>query len=200
MISAQGKTPREFMDEVAPDTIGKRGLLNSRFILEAIAWIDTNFPQLSGAGIELLLRDVFLYLHDAEVRNAVNGVVRQSFTNQPTLIIAHSLGSVVAYNLLRNGAFGDSKKHRLITVGSPLGLNAFDKSLGNRVNPMSEGAWLNAYDPKDIVALYPLSEPYFDVNPTIFNHGNVKNKTANHHGISGYLDDIMTAQFVHSNF
>ena len=188
------------MDEVAPDTIGKRGLLNSRFILEAIAWIDTNFPQLSGAGIELLLRDVFLYLHDAEVRNAVNGVVRQSFTNQPTLIIAHSLGSVVAYNLLRNGAFGDSKKHRLITVGSPLGLNAFDKSLGNRVNPMSEGAWLNAYDPKDIVALYPLSEPYFDVNPTIFNHGNVKNKTANHHGISGYLDDIMTAQFVHSNF
>lgn len=50
------------------------------------------------------------------------------------------------------------------------------------------GRWLNGYDERDVVALFPLDADNFDVTPAIENINDLRNQTDNRHGISGYLD------------
>jgi hypothetical protein len=55
-------------------------------------------------------------------------------------------------------------------------------------------SWLNAYDKRDVVALYPLDRSNFDVSPDdIEDYGKVSNRTDNRHGIVGYLNDSFVA-------
>ncbi len=57
--------------------------------------------------------------------------------------------------------------------------------------------WFNALDPKDAVALHPLTPEYFAVTPAIENKTDVENTTDNRHGISGYLDDAEVARRIY---
>ena len=61
-------------------------------------------------------------------------------------------------------------------------------------SPPPVEAWYNAFDDRDVVALYPLDAANFPVQPSIENYGAVKNHTANRHGIVGYLDDPNVAK------
>jgi hypothetical protein len=54
--------------------------------------------------------------------------------------------------------------------------------------------WYNAFDKRDVVALYPLDAANFPVVPAVENNATVKNHTANRHGIDGYLDDANVAK------
>ena len=51
--------------------------------------------------------------------------------------------------------------------------------------------WWSA-DPDDLVALHPLTAPWFPVDG-IDDYGKVDNPTSNQHGISGYLSDARVA-------
>ncbi len=82
-----------------------------------------------------------------------------------------------------------------LTVGSPLAIRAIRRQfLPLRYPPVS--AWYNAFDPKDVVALYPLDVNNFPVQPAVENNNRVHNSTDNHHGIIGYLDDVDVARHV----
>jgi hypothetical protein len=85
--------------------------------------------------------------------------------------VGHSLGTVVAYNVLRSGR----KVPLYVTVGSPLGIRATRKTLSPIENPIGNKGWYNAYDGRDVVALYPLDMNNFDV-PTITNNGGVQRR------------------------
>jgi hypothetical protein len=53
---------------------------------------------------------------------------------------------------------------------------------------------------RDVVALYPLdtkSFPLDPANPAIENKTDVRNRTANRHGIAGYLDDQEVARRIY---
>ena len=63
--------------------------------------------------------------------------------------------------------------------------------------PDPMGDWFNAYDERDVVALYPLSKPHFAVTPNITNKNNVRNQTENRHGIAGYLNDPEVAKRIY---
>jgi len=67
------------------------------------------------------------------------------------------------------------------------------------VNPTGAG-WYNAYEDRDVVALYSLDNNNSSVNPAITNNGAVRNWTDNHHGIIGYLDDENVAKVIRSGF
>jgi hypothetical protein len=56
--------------------------------------------------------------------------------------------------------------------------------------------WVNAFDPRDVVSLYPLDLANFSVTPAIENHAGVRNHTDKRHGIVGYLDDPEVARRV----
>lgn len=116
--------------------------------------------------------------------------------DSPTVVVGHSLGSVVAYNVAVNRK--PSVTTLLLTVGSPLGLRAVRDNLVPLKNPSGNKGWYNAYDRRDVVSLYPLNKTYFGVTPPITNHGKVNNGTDNRHGIIGYLDDKLVAKTIHS--
>ena len=79
---------------------------------------------------------------------------------RPRVLIAHSLGSVVAYETL--WANPDLEIELLITLGSPLGMRnvVFERLLPTPVDgcgrrPPNAGRWVNIADKDDIVAIPP---------------------------------------------
>jgi hypothetical protein len=187
-------THREIEDEMGPGP-EPRGPENWGWVQAIIRIIDRHTPGISSFSIGELLRDVFVYVNDAPVRRAINKIVADQLTDEPTVVVAHSLGTVVGYEVLRNHAANSVP--RLITVGSPLGIRAIrDRLATPLVMPGGVGGWYNAYDDRDVVALYPLDADNFGIKPPIENYPFVKNSTDNRHGIDGYLDDVEVAAHI----
>ncbi len=109
--------------------------------------------------------------------------------------MGHSLESVIAYNVLGESNAGVL---RYVTVGSPLGVKAIKRRLKAPLSmPGDTKSWYNAMDEGDVVALYPLDEQNFHINPAIVNFTDVDNGSDNQHGIEGYLSDAWVAQAIH---
>jgi hypothetical protein len=125
--------------------------------------------------IERFLDDVAYYLELKDMRELVLSLIERDLRRAlpvggELVVVGHSLGSVVAYDLLTR--LGDPYPVRLlVTAGSPLGYpvvqnNLLGKIAGRRPAvpaclPKVPGAWLNAYDVLDVVALiHPLAGTY----------------------------------------
>jgi hypothetical protein len=141
--------------------------------------------------------DVFLYTRRDSIRHAIDAIISDMLKPDTSVVVGHSLGSVVAYNVLRASG---RKAPLYVTVGSPLGIRAIRRTLNPIENPVGDKGWYNAYDNRDVVALYPLDRSNFDVKPAITNNGKVQNWTDNRHGIVGYLDDVDVANRVYPGF
>lgn len=143
--------------------------------------------------IDNFLREVSFYLTYPSIRESVDEIVASVIGEDDVVVVGHSLGSVVAYNVLRARS-SQAPGSFFFTLGSPLGLNGVRSKLSPPLeSPEGVDAWLNAYDPADIVALYPLDRKRFDVQPPIENYDRVRNFTDNRHGIKGYLSDPVVA-------
>jgi hypothetical protein len=170
-----------------------RGPLNWEWVQAILRALDKNGFGMSEAALELFTRDVFLYATRTGVRDEIDRVVSATLTEQPTVVVGHSLGSVVAYHVLRS----DSRSLRVpffLTVGCPLGVRPIRDQFRPLRFPTPVKSWFNAFDTRDVVALYPLDIDNFPVTPAIENYSNVKNSTANRHGIAGYLNDSHVAE------
>jgi hypothetical protein len=98
------------------------------------------------------------------------------------------------------GKRADVQVPLLVTVGSPLGMKSVQTRLNPpRVRPGMPDAWLNARDPDDVVALFPLDGTHFPVNPEVENKSDIDNTTDNQHGIDGYLDDSVVAARIYDS-
>ena len=107
-------------------------------------------------------------------------------------MVAHSLGTVVAYSILTT----DSRKLQVplfVTLGCPLGVRAVRDQFRPLHSPDPVDFRYNAFDKRDVVALYPLDASNFPVNPPVTNNNGVSNHTDNRHGIDGYLDEKAVA-------
>lgn len=200
-IDAQGEiSEAEVRAQMTPgETLEEMGPQNWRWIRAFVRAVDNRWPNFSGARIDDFLTDVWLYLDKPAVQSAINAIIEAELTDEPTLVISHSLGTVVAYNIL--------KKHNMnlagfITLGSPLAIRAITAKLGLLEN-VAPKRWVNAYDKADIVALNPLNSTHFPVAPNIVNYSGVKNTTGNRHGIGGVhpergylLDEKVVQQIV----
>lgn len=169
-----------------------RGPLNWAWVQAIIRAIDKHGGGLSGDAIEAFLRDVYLYTNVQTVRDAVDTIIRAQLTDKPTVVVAHSLGTVTAYNVLRT----DSRILNIplfLTVGSPLGIRAIRDQLAPLAFPAHVRAWYNAFDTRDVVVLFPLDKDNFPISPPVENYQGVRNQTDNRHGIGGYLSDTQVA-------
>lgn len=150
-------------------------------------------PGLSGQMLDRFTRDVWVYLKFPVARRRINAIVEEQLPKTgKVFVLGHSLGTVVAYDVVR-GASGISVP-LLTTVGSPLGVRKISEMLEPRHYPDVVEAWFNAYDDRDIVALRPLDRQNFPVDPDIENYCEVHNQTDNAHGIAGYLNNRTVAQ------
>lgn len=210
VLDASGVSAEAIDAELDPDAVDVEaieqakggGALTWEWVHTGLSILDRFVPGASGASVAYATSDVAQYLKDDAIRAEIDGVVAEGFRqcepDDTIVVIAHSLGSVIAYNLLAHGALEhDYEVAAFVTIGSPLGVTAIRKAVSPMLHPPTVGHWLNAYDTRDVVALYPLDHRHFAVSPPILNHGDVDNTTTNHHQIDGYLDDPTLALTVY---
>jgi hypothetical protein len=172
-----------------------RGPLNWDWVQAILRALDKHGGGMSQDALQRFTHDVFVYTTRAGVRDEVDGIVAAALTEQPTVVIGHSLGSVVAYSVLVR----DPRPLRVplyVTVGCPLAIRAIRDQFRPLKYPLPVKAWFNAFDTRDVVALNPLDRSNFPVNPDVVNYPSVRNQTDNRHGIVGYLNDREVAKQV----
>jgi hypothetical protein len=198
-IAAQAGVTDAQLADAAGDEVVQKGPQNWGWVRAILSGIDRHVPLGSGAAIALFTRDVYQYLRNPVIRGRIEQGVRKAIGTAPTVVVAHSLGSVVAYNLLRReGTINRWQVPLFATLGCPLGVTAIRQALTPNSHPACVGQWFNAMDSRDIVALYPLDGAHaWDVDPAIENKTDVKNPTPNRHEVSGYLSDPAIARRIH---
>jgi hypothetical protein len=192
-----GITDEQVRAEMGPVAAQEMGVENAGWVQAIVRLLDRHVTGVSQAAIGVFLRDVYLYVKRNAVRNVIDKMVADALKPDTAVVVGHSLGTVVAYNVLGAAA---RKVPLYVTVGSPLGIRAIRNTLVPISNPAGAGGWYNAFDAHDIVALHPLDRDNFDVDPAISNNGAVQNWTPNKHSIAGYLDDANVAKAVRSGF
>lgn len=105
--------------------------------------------------ISAIFGDVAAYLGNDEVRKGVlETVLADTPTTGELILVAHSLGTVVALDLLTELP-RELDVRLLVTAGSPLGLDAVYRKLltGGATRPERVGDWLNTFYAGDPVAI-----------------------------------------------
>lgn len=157
--------------------------------------LDRSVPGLSGAVVVLLARDVWAYLHDDTVRTTIDDALAAAIpTDGPAVVVAHSLGSVLAYAVLRehpDAARWDVPL--LLTLGSPLAVRAIRDVLAARAPlrvPAPVRRWVAARDPRDALALHGLGPAAFPLDPPSpgIEELVVANAAPGHHAAAVLLD------------
>ncbi|MER7181286.1 hypothetical protein ABT404_17695 [Streptomyces hyaluromycini] len=149
-------------------------------IAAPLRWVADAVARRKGLGNDTVRRliarffpDLVAYLHSPTTREAVQARLAEAIERtSPTVLIAHSLGSVVAYDTLWRH---DVKVDALITVGSPLAMP--DIVFPHLQHPCTDGkgsrphgavAWVNIADPGDLVAIpQPLAERFDKVTTDV---------------------------------
>ncbi len=171
--------------------------------------------------IELHLRDLRRYVRNRDgiaddVREMLKLPLREALdAGRPILLIAHSMGSVIAYDSLWQMAYGDDDRVRielLLTMGSPLGQRYIQRRIqgraeeGSRRYPNNIQRWTNLTAVGDLTAIDPdlandfsdmvghgLSDPVDDQE--LHNYFRLDGEL-NVHSEYGYLVNKVTARIV----
>src|SRR6185436_18951762 len=84
--------------EAAGQEVVDRGPLNWEWFQGFLRAVDRLVPHGSGSSIALFTHDVYQYLKNSTIRERIDEGVASAFApNVETVVVAHSLGSVVAY-------------------------------------------------------------------------------------------------------
>ncbi|MFB6614641.1 hypothetical protein ACIGFK_23505 [Streptomyces sp. NPDC085524] len=136
--------------------------------------------------VDLTFKDVHAYFFGG-VGEAMRDVVRAELAavgEGPLVVLGHSLGTIIAYEVLREARRDVSL---FVTVGSPLGITEIQDLLAHPTAvPAGVAAWSNASDLRDLVALDHWLRPEYGPPALVTDHL-VVNDSGNHHGIRQYL-------------
>jgi hypothetical protein len=131
-------------------------------VRQVAQWLASRFGEAAVGSVAVFCREVQAYLGtpDSAKRKAVRGTVAATIAVQrPRAVVAHSLGSVVAYEALWHRP--DLKVDLLLTIGSPLGMPRVvqdrlipppDRRTGRGAKPPGVATWVNIADRGDLVA------------------------------------------------
>lgn len=146
------------------------------------------------------LKQVSAYFSDPGVRRRALAEVRAAITPRTRVVIGHSLGSVVAYELLST-AVSDTEESSvaippvaLVTLGSPLGLRRLVHDRLPRPGAWPDGAasWTNIADAADVVAVVEDLRPLYGGRITQIRVHN----GARAHDMAPYLTDAATGRAI----
>lgn len=156
--------------------------------LKEFSVILNNFPKLHESLIHKFLIETYLYLANPQFMDEVHQRILASLEADETyIIVAHSLGTVIAYNLLQQ-LQSHYKIQRFITLGSPLAFKVIQSKLTQPIHRPQclNGDWHNFYSPDDFLTAFPLVNAPFDFQPAILNTS-ISTFIHSPHQIAGYL-------------
>jgi hypothetical protein len=180
-------------------------------------------PHIASERVELHLRDLRRYVRNRNgiadhTREMLKMPLRAAWESQrPLLLVAHSMGFVIAYDALwemSHDGRDDLRLELLLTMGSPLGQNYLQRRIlghdrsGTEQFPTNVQRWVNLSAVGDMTAIDPvlcndfgemidfgLIDTIEDIE--IFNHFRL-NGELNEHAEYGYLVNKVTAEIVAS--
>jgi hypothetical protein len=175
----------------------EQSLLMNRRLIAVLRALEKISP-VHGDVVMRFLRQAYAYLKRPGVGGQVDAVVRPVLDAGPAIIVAHSLGTVVTFKLLRTLALEGRPLSvpLFVTLGSPLPLMAIQAALGPAFfRPQGVGGWLNAVDPSDVISLgQGLDKSNFADG--IENVRDIQHTDDNPHSIQGYLGDTRVASAI----
>lgn len=164
-LIAQGKVTKRDQDEA---TSVRRRLARWVFLLgDRLPFL---IPHIATERMELHLRDLKRYVkNQGEIAEHSRQILKTSLrqahdAKRPILLMAHSMGSVIAYESLWQMSRANREPIRidmLLTMGSPLGQNYIQKRLkgsdaiGNVRYPDNIRSWVNLTAVGDLTAIVP---------------------------------------------
>lgn len=143
------------------------------------------------------IKQVREYLHNQDLREKIRERVAKEIDEDTRILIGHSLGSIVCYEILCQNPEWPIKV--FVSLGSPLGIKKliFDRLEPSPVSgvgrwPGNVEKWINIADSGDIVALEKQLNPLFDglVEDKIIDNG------ANAHNASRYFTAAETGEAI----
>jgi hypothetical protein len=166
-----------------------RGAERWQWVQALVRLIEQRAPWVAELAIGKFATDVKTYLSNAFVQAQINDIVLPALQGGPCVVVAHSLGSVVAYVIL--ASHPEIEARLLVTAGSPLGMEHIKSHLPIPLR-IPAASWLNLTDEADFVALYAKlsAETFIDgiENLTDIDNGD------DPHSIVGYLSDPRVAK------
>jgi len=156
----------------------------------------TEILPLPAALRRLLLRQLLRQLFpDADAyfftdrKEPIRERLRQALeaVNGPVVVIGHSLGTVIAYDVLSEPRFTGKAVPLLVTLGSPLGYTEIQDVVAKPLTiPAPVRLWANFADPLDLISLDTSLADDFQGAPRIID-ALVDNPSPNNHAACGYL-------------
>ncbi|MEV0374212.1 hypothetical protein AB0I10_31155 [Streptomyces sp. NPDC050636] len=138
-------------------TLGLPQLWPARLTRLVMAY-DLRFPRGGGKLFVSAMREVRFYLYEPDLAAQVRALVAEVFCASTSVVIGHSLGSVIAYDLLRRGELAPDQTsgvRTLVTCGSPLAIPSVRRRLsiadGEPLKLPGDIEWVNVFDPADFI-------------------------------------------------
>jgi hypothetical protein len=144
------------VEELELQTLGLPRLWPARLTRLVMAY-DRRYPR-GGKRFVSAIREVRFYLYEPGLAARVRELVASAFGEDTSVVVAHSLGSVIAYDLLRRSEIPPNQVaevRTLVTFGSPLAIPTVRRGLGvvdgEPLKLPGDIEWVNAFDPGDFI-------------------------------------------------
>lgn len=168
--------------------------------LKAIARaLEKVVPGLADDLADRFLKQASAYLFKPGLKDKIetevfNDVFQQVSDDDELIIVSHSLGTIVSYELLRRKL--QSKTVPLfLTAGSPLAIKLVKERIGGPyLKPVGVTDWMNVSDKEDFVALHPKLDAETFGPAQIDNLATVDNGNEDPHDIRKYLAHTAVAE------
>jgi hypothetical protein len=175
----------------------RAGVPHERWVIATATAIERLSPFQGRYLVRSFLRQAGLYLERKGVQSIVKNLVRsQILKGNPTVMLAHSLGTVISYELLTELQTGEIPL--FCTFGSPLGVQIVSNYIGKRSSfprpPVTR--WINALDNRDFVTLGR------QLSPSVMGFGGIENVIVENvgddkHDACAYLANAELAREIH---
>ena len=169
------------------DAAVKQGFFHDRKFIAIVQLLEKISPW-QGKHVMRVLSQAYTYINDEDAAAAVDAVVQPELEGEPSLILAHSLGTIVTYKILRD--LIRDKKHKFLTLGSPLGIKAVRNGIGPKFSlpTKSVSDWSNGLDKDDFVSFKrKLKNAGYEGD--IREYNDINNGGDDPHSIQKYLTD-----------
>ncbi|MGW0477116.1 hypothetical protein [Streptomyces coeruleorubidus] len=182
-------------EQLETETLGLGIPYIPRPVAQAVVAVDHKIGRDTGRRLLRFARQVYRYLHH-DIGERIRAEVRTELHRPgPRLVIAHSLGSVIAFDMLTRDDTGPGPDGltTLVTCGSPLAWPTIRHSLGqDAALQLPDGLqWLNLHAAGDIVAQSGLAA----VAPAVRDEP-VSNGISNPHSALRYVEKQPLADLI----
>lgn len=186
---------------IAPDVVAQ-GLPGQGAVVKFISVLERVLPTKGKYVARLFLNQAIKYINDQALAARIDRDVRKAILGDredPVIVVAHSLGTVVSYRVLAEDAAVGRNVALFVTLGSPLSVRMFRSILparGSLPKPPIH-RWLNARNGQDFVTLsrpINLASIGFD---GVEDHPDVVTSALDVHDVTQYLRDAKVAKAIY---